>query len=100
MTIVRTYPAKDEFCQLAEKHNILPVYTELLTDMETPVSLYYKLVGDEVGFILESAETNKTFGRYSFIGAAPFATVSAHQSYSEIKTKEKTVKVEDRKSVV
>ena len=93
MTIVRTYPAKDEFCQLAEKHNILPVYTELLTDMETPVSLYYKLVGDEVGFILESAETNKTFGRYSFIGAAPFATVTARQGYSEIKTEETTEKI-------
>jgi len=88
------YPVKDEFCQLAEQHNILPVYTELLTDMETPVSLYYKLVGDDVGFILESAETGKNFGRYSFIGAAPFATVTARRRYSEIITGEKTLKVD------
>ncbi|WP_378955056.1 anthranilate synthase component I [Pelosinus sp. sgz500959] len=97
---MRAYPEKDEFCKLAEKHNILPVYTELLTDMETPVSLYYKLVGDEVGFILESAETNKTFGRYSFIGAAPFATVTARQEYSEIKSGKKTVKVEGSPTTV
>ncbi len=79
-----TYPTKDDFCQLAKKHNILPVYTELLSDMETPVSLYYKLVGDDVGFMLESAETGKTFGRYSFIGTAPFATITARSKYSQI----------------
>ena len=89
-----TYPAKEEFCELAVEHNILPVYTELLTDMETPVSLYYKLVGDDIGFILESAETGKNFGRYSFIGAAPFATIRARSLYSEIITEKKTLKVE------
>lgn len=97
---MRTYPAKEEFCQLAEKCNILPVYIELLTDMETPVSLYYKLVGDEAGFILESAETNKTFGRYSFIGAAPFATITARPEYSEIKTEKETVKAEGTPTAV
>ena len=88
-----TYPAKVEFCQLATEYNMIPVYTELLTDMETPVSLYYKLVGDELGFILESAESSKTFGRYSFIGAAPFATVIGREKYSKIKidTKEQTI---------
>jgi len=88
-----TYPTKDEFCQMAQQHNILPVYTELLTDMETPVSLYYKLVGDDVGFILESAATGKNFGRYSFIGAAPFATITARSQYSEITTGENTLKI-------
>ena len=89
-----SYPVKEDFCQLAEKHNILPVYTQLLTDMETPVSLYYKLVGDDVGFILESAATGKNFGRYSFIGTAPFATVTARRQYSEIITGEGTLRVE------
>lgn len=89
-----TYPVKNEFCQLAQQHNIIPVYTELLTDMETPVSLYYKLVGDDIGFILESAATGKNFGRYSFIGAAPFATVTARSQYSEIITAQSTFKVD------
>ena len=89
-----TYPVKDEFFQLAQHHNILPVYTELSTDMGTPVSLYYKLVGDDIGFILESAETGKNFGRYSFIGTAPFATVIARSQYSEIITGENTLKVD------
>jgi len=88
------YPSKEEFSQLAQKHNILPIYTELLTDMETPVSLYYKLVGDDVGFILESADSHKTFGRYSFIGAAPFATVRGCHQYTQITTPTGTSKVE------
>jgi len=91
---VITYPVKDEFCQLAQHHNIVPVSTDLLTDMETPVSLYYKLVGDDIGFILESAATGKNFGRYSFIGAAPFATITARSLYSEISTGGKTLKIE------
>lgn len=85
MNSVGTYPGKIEFCQLAQQYNIIPVYTDVLTDMETPVSLYYKLVGDEVGFILESADSSKNFGRYSFIGADPFAIVTGRAQYSEIK---------------
>lgn len=84
MSLLLAYPTKPEFCQLAQQYNMIPVYTELVTDMETPVSLYYKLVGDDVGFILESAEASKTFGRYSFIGTAPFATVIGRKGYSEI----------------
>lgn len=53
-------------------------------DMETPVSIYYKLVGDEAGFILESAEASKNFGRYSFIGAQPFARLTARKNATEI----------------
>ena len=81
---MRTYPGKEEFCRLAKTYTILPVSIELSTDMETPVSLYYKLVGDEQGFILESAQTGKTFGRYSFIGTKPLATFTAHSQYVEI----------------
>jgi anthranilate synthase component I len=68
---------REEFCLLAKNHNIIPVYTDLTVDLETPVSLYYKIVGDKPGFMLESAETSKTFGRYSFIGTEPFLTVAA-----------------------
>ncbi|MDR3562567.1 MAG: anthranilate synthase component I [Negativicutes bacterium] len=73
------FPACQDFRQLAQKHNIIPVYTDLTVDLETPVSLYYKIVGDQPGFMLESAETSKTFGRYSFIGTDPFLTVTAYK---------------------
>ena len=45
--------------------HILKVYS----DLETPVSVYLKLVsGEDYSFLLESAEHEASFGRYSFIG--------------------------------
>ncbi|MBU2702179.1 anthranilate synthase component 1 [Sporomusaceae bacterium BoRhaA] len=74
----------EEFCKLAQDYNVVPVFAELSTDMETPISAYYKIVGDDVGFILESATTEKNFGRYSFIGAQPFASIAAQCVKSEL----------------
>ena len=81
---MKAFPAKVEFCQLAPSYTVMPVCVELSTDMETPVSLYYKLVGDEPGFILESAQTGKTFGRYSFIGTKPLAAFTAYSQQTDI----------------
>ena len=79
-------PSKTEFLRLAAKHSLIPVYADLPVDLETPVSLYYKIVGDEPGFMLESAETSKNFGRYSFIGVEPFLVVEAHKAGLELKS--------------
>lgn len=66
-------PSIDEFKQLAKKHNLIAVSIELNMDLDTPVSVYYKLVNENNGFILESVDTtHQQFGRYSFIGAEPF----------------------------
>jgi anthranilate synthase component I len=76
---MQTTPDKAAFRELAIRHNMIPVYAELPIDLETPVSLYYKLVGDAPGFMLESADTSKNFGRYSFIGVDPFLTIRAQR---------------------
>ncbi|MGN0940938.1 MAG: anthranilate synthase component I family protein [Selenomonadaceae bacterium] len=69
----KLHPTLDEFEVLAETSNIIAISTEITTDLDTPVSTYYKLVGDNKGFILESVDTtHQQFGRYSFIGADPF----------------------------
>lgn len=47
-------PTRAEFHALASEHTVLPVWTELLADMETPVAVYARLVGDGNGFLLES----------------------------------------------
>lgn len=80
---MQVYPDKEEFCRLADTYTVLPVWTELSTDLETPVSLYYKVVGDKPGFILESAQTGKNFGRYSFIGTKPLAGFTAYKDHAE-----------------
>ncbi|MDX1621983.1 MAG: anthranilate synthase component I [Nitriliruptorales bacterium] len=65
-------PSRDEFIALAEDHGSVPVWREVLSDLETPLSVYAKLAGDGPTFLLESAEHGERWGRYSFVGADPF----------------------------
>ena len=72
-------PARDEFVALARDHTVVPVWREVLADLETPVSAFVKLVGaapdDPPGFLLESVEHAERWGRFSFIGRDPALTM-------------------------
>jgi anthranilate synthase component I len=68
-------PSLAEFRALAGQHTVVPVWTELLADVETPVSAYLKLVGDRPGFLLESVEHGERWSRFSFLGRNPRATL-------------------------
>ena len=59
-----------EFKSLAAQgFNRIPLIVEAFADLETPLSLYLKLVGHQkYGFLLESVVGGERFGRYSFIG--------------------------------
>lgn len=81
---MKVHPSLPEFMQLAEEHNAIPVYTEMSADLETPISLYLKLVGNKRGFMLESAEGGKNFGRYSYIGLNPFAEITGYIQKTEL----------------
>ncbi|MDT8902878.1 anthranilate synthase component I family protein [Anaeroselena agilis] len=82
-------PDRDEFLRLAATHNIIPVTADLPADLDTPVSVYCKIVGDRPGFMLESAETSKNFGRYSFIGADPLITLTATARHTDVRRRGK-----------
>ena len=75
MSDYRLRPSRDEFHALAAEHSILPVWTELLADLETPVAVFAKLVGDGHGFLLESVEHAERWSRYSFVGRHPRASM-------------------------
>jgi len=68
-------PSLEEFRVLAAEHTVVPVWAELLGDLETPVAAYLKLVGDGEGFLLESVEHGERWARYSFVGRDPVATL-------------------------
>jgi anthranilate synthase component 1 len=71
-------PTLDEFRALAAgPANLIPVTREFAADLETPVSVYLKLM-DEPGasFLLESVEGGEQVGRYSFVGVNPRATIA------------------------
>ena len=69
-------PSRDEFHALAAAHSVVPVWTELLGDLETPVAAFLKLVGDAPGFLLESVEHGERWSRFSFVGRDPSATLT------------------------
>jgi anthranilate synthase component 1 len=71
-------PTRDEFRALAREHTVVPVWVEVLADLETPVAAFAKLVGeDEPGFLLESVEHGERWSRFSFVGRRPRATLTA-----------------------
>ncbi len=79
-------PTLDEFRDLARgPANLIPVTREFAADLETPVSVYLKLM-DEPGasFLLESVEGGEQVGRYSFVGVNPRATISLRGHVVEV----------------
>jgi anthranilate synthase component 1 len=77
-------PTLDEFRALARDHTVVPVWREVLADLETPVSAYLKIVGDGEGFLLESVEHAERWGRFSFIGRDPVVTLVARGTSVEV----------------
>jgi anthranilate synthase component 1 len=75
VTALTVRPSRDEFHALATTHTVVPVWAELLADLETPVAAYAKLVGDGQGFLLESVEHGERWSRFSFVGRRPSATL-------------------------
>lgn len=56
----------------AEKYNVLPVSCEILSDFTTPIETIkiLKNVSSHC-YMLESAQANETWGRYTFLGFDP-----------------------------
>ncbi len=73
-----TGPDRDTFIALATAYGSVPVWREVLADLETPLSVYAKLAGEGPSFLLESAEHGERWGRYSFVGFDPFLTLLGH----------------------
>lgn len=70
-------PSRSEFAEQAKRANVVPVWTEIVADGETPVSAFSKIGASAPSFLLESAEQSDQVGRYSFLGAGARLTISA-----------------------
>lgn len=59
----------EQFSSLARQgFNRVPVYREVLADLDTPLSTYLKLANGEYSYLLESVHGGEKWGRYSIIG--------------------------------
>lgn len=59
----------NDFARLAKDgYTRIPVMREILADLHTPLSAYFKL-GDRLhSYLFESVQGGEQWGRYSFIG--------------------------------
>lgn len=74
------YPNKEEFIALSKKGNLIPVYRDILTDFETPLSVFTKIDKSNYSFLLESVEGGERLARYSFLGSDPSLIFSSKGS--------------------
>ena len=65
------YPTLEQVRAMRGEGNLVPVYREILADMETPVSAFLKVARGRYSFLLESVEGGEHVARYSFIGTEP-----------------------------
>lgn len=76
------YPTFDEVERLRDRElaspvskqgrPLLPLYRDILVDLETPVSAYCKTALGPYSFLLESVAGGERIARYSFIGIDPY----------------------------
>src|ERR1051325_10171707 len=77
-------PDYRQFCALASQGNLVPIYQELLMDLEPPLSFFKRLERDRYSFLLESVEGSERWARYSFLGTRPYRVLKADGTRVEI----------------
>ncbi|MBI3323840.1 MAG: anthranilate synthase component I [Candidatus Omnitrophica bacterium] len=77
-------PTQAEFERLSKRGNLIPVYGELVSDLETPVSAFLKLDDGRFGYLLESVEGTEKLARFSFLGSRPRLLVTGAGRHVEI----------------
>ncbi|MGQ9629140.1 MAG: anthranilate synthase component I [bacterium] len=66
------HPSFEDFKRLSGRGNSIPVYKEVLMDLETPISVLKKFESSQENlYLLESVERGEDLGRYSFLGVGP-----------------------------
>jgi anthranilate synthase component 1 len=71
------YPSKEEFVELAEEGNVIPVYKEMLADFATPLSAFRRIDEEKFSYLLESVEGGERLARYSFLGSNPSLVIKS-----------------------
>ena len=78
-------PHVKDFVALARDTGLVPVYREIVADLDTPLTVFAKIAGrDSHAFLFESLEGGEKWGRYSFIGLDPIATFESRQDQISI----------------
>jgi anthranilate synthase component 1 len=71
------YPSKEKFIELSRQGNVIPVYSQVLADFDTPLSAFLKIDEGDFSYLLESVEGGENVARYSFLGADPAVVIES-----------------------
>lgn len=86
-------PDLQTFEKLATEAKLVPVYREIVADLDTPLTIFAKVASaDSHAFLFESLEGGEKWGRYSFIGFDPLMTFTSFQEHMEISSNGETEK--------
>ena len=90
------YPDIQRFRDEQGSSKLIPVCTEIVADLDTPLTLFAKVVqNDNHIFLFESMEGGEKWGRYSFIGYDPLVTFDSRGdsvTITEIKNESRYVR--------
>jgi anthranilate synthase component 1 len=84
-----TRPSQDEVAEIARHYDnirAVPIFREVMADLETPVSAFLKIRGSGPAFLLESIEGGERLARYSFIGSNPIALLTMRDGLATLET--------------
>ncbi len=75
------FPDFSKFKELIPDTGLIPVYKQIVADLDTPLTLFAKVADkhDHI-FLFESMEGGEKWGRYSFIGFDPLLTFTSKGS--------------------
>jgi len=72
------FPDGEKFARDMATSRLIPVFTEIVADLDTPLTLFSKVAeGNDHVFLFESMEGGEKWGRFSFIGYNPLLTFSS-----------------------
>jgi len=88
------FPDFATFQSLSSRGNLIPVYREIMADMDTPVSAFCKIDDGRYSFLLESIEGGEKWARYSFLGASPSVVIRSKGNVVEVVEGDKVTRTE------
>ncbi len=72
------------FLAHASEGNLIPVYREIMADLDTPVSAFKKIDDGRYAFLLESIEGGEKWARYTFLGSSPSTVIRSRGTTVEM----------------
>ena len=91
-------PTLEEVKQImaAGNYGVIPVSAEIYSDSTTPIEVLRRLkVVSKHAYLLESAEADKKWGRYSFLGYDPVMSISCYDGQVTVRTPMLTQNIQD-----